>query len=142
VEADGEREGEGFAAPRGLHAQGEDNKVESSVEDDGVRRGADGIAEDAGAVDVAAATVEEGIVEEEVDATVRGEVTNQERGSEVPEFVDGPHGGPHEAVVGIVGPSVDETPAAHHSRDGTTGGAEDPGGEEFPEDREGRGGEE
>lgn len=142
VEADGEGEGEGLATPWRLYARGEDLEVEASVVNDGAAAGAHGIPEHAGAVDLPSPSVEQGVVEEEVDASLLGDEADEALGGEVPKIVEGPSGGADQAVVGVMRAAADEAASTHHAGDGAAGRAEDPCREEFLEGGEDRGGEE
>ena len=142
MEADGEGKGEGFAAPRRLDPKGKDNEVQATVVDDGAAAGTHGVPENPGAVDLPSSAMEERVIEEEIDAPLLREDTDQELGGEVLEVVQRPSGGADQAEIGVVGSAAHEAAAAHHAGDGAAGGAENPRREELLEDGEGRDGEE
>jgi hypothetical protein len=91
------------AAPRRLHPQSENDKIETESVNDLPLGRSYGVAEDASAFDARARLVEEGVVEVEEEITSGCQPSHEQTGQAVPEFVHAPRARPEKAVVRIMG---------------------------------------
>ena len=137
-EAGIDRQGQGLGAAGDADADTDQDDVEAEGVDDLADRGADGVAEDADALDVTAGLVDEGVVDEQVDRAADGAVPlDQGHGLAAPELGSLPAPVTHEAVKGVVAMLALRVGGGEHAGDGATAGAEHPTGGELAEEREG-----
>src|SRR6266487_580972 len=133
---------DGLAAPGRPDAQGEHDQVQPVGEDGALATGADGVAEAAGAVHLAAGLVEEGVVNVHDQAQVALEVADEQGRQPAPELSHLPLPLAQEAMVGVVGVDAVWIGHVHHAGDGAPAGAERPAGDQREEETGGRSGEE
>ena len=128
-----DRQCDRLAAPRRTHTQRQHNEIEPSGENYQLFR-AYGIAPPGGALDLASASVKEGVVEIQMYSSARIELFDQQDYQQPPQLCHRPPGFGEKAVKAVVWLLAKDRSRANHAGDGSSAGAQEPAADQCGED--------